>query len=122
TGASIHGLYVIDTRDYSTLPESNWIGLMEEELEAEGERALESVRRRAERADVDVSTSLERGVPHKKIVEYVDDHDIDLVVMGTHGRTGLDRFLIGSVTEKVLRSADVPLLIVRIKPAPDASE
>ena len=38
--------------------------------------------------------------------------DVDLLVMGTHDRTGLNRFLIGSVTEKVIRSADVPVLVV----------
>lgn len=119
TGASIHGLYVIDTRDYSTLPESKWITL-EEGLRAEGERALGPVRKEASRADIEVYTSIERGIPHEKIVEYADDHDVDVIIMGTHGRTGLDRFFLGSVTEKVLRSADVPVLVLRIQPSTSA--
>jgi nucleotide-binding universal stress UspA family protein len=49
------------------------------------------------------------------IVSYVDEHDIDLVVAGTHGRRGLRRFLIGSVAEEVLRTAPCPVLTVRDK-------
>jgi nucleotide-binding universal stress UspA family protein len=47
------------------------------------------------------------------ITEYVDDHDVDIVVTGTHGRTGLDRYLLGRITEKVVRPSDAPVLTVR---------
>ncbi|MFB6113908.1 MAG: universal stress protein [Halodesulfurarchaeum sp.] len=114
TGATIHGLYVIDTRDYSTLPESKWITL-EEELQSAGERALDEIRESGGEAGVDVTTNITRGIPHERIVEYADENDIDLVIMGTHGRTGLNRFLIGSVTEKVIRSSSVPVLVLRIQ-------
>jgi len=53
------------------------------------------------------------GEPHRVIVEYANEEDCDLVVMGTHGRTGLQRYLLGSVTEKVVRTCDVPVLTVR---------
>jgi nucleotide-binding universal stress UspA family protein len=62
-----------------------------------------------------------QGAPHQAILDYVDEHDIDLVVMGTHGRTGLDRYLLGSVTEKVVRLSDAPVLTVRM-PAESADE
>jgi nucleotide-binding universal stress UspA family protein len=55
----------------------------------------------------------------RAIVEYAEEHDVDLVVVGTHGRTGLDRYLLGSVAEKLIRTAPVPVLTVR---APDAEE
>jgi hypothetical protein len=48
------------------------------------------------------------------LAEYVDQHDVDLVVAGTHGRTGLGRYLLGSVTEKVVRLSDAPVLTVRV--------
>jgi len=51
--------------------------------------------------------------PAEAIVSYADDHDMDLVVMGTHGRRGLQRLLIGSVAEEVLRTASCPVLTVR---------
>jgi len=114
TGATIHGLYVVDARDYSTLPEAKWLSIAEE-LESAGEKALETVTDRAEAAGVDVTTTIERGVPHEQILEAADTNDTDLLAMGTHGRSGLNRFLLGSVTEKVVRGADVPVLVVRIQ-------
>ena len=113
TGATIHGLYVIDTRDYSALPETKWVAV-EDELRAEGERALTSIETAARDRGVDVVTAIERGIPHEEIRQYASDNEIDLVVMGTHGRSGINRFLLGSVTENVVRSADVPVLVIRI--------
>uniref|UniRef100_UPI00387E9FE4 universal stress protein n=1 Tax=Haloarcula regularis TaxID=3033392 RepID=UPI00387E9FE4 len=58
-------------------------------------------------------------MPYQAIQAYVEDNDVDLVVMGTHGRTGLERYLLGSVTEKLVRTAPVPVLTVR---APEEAE
>ncbi len=66
-------------------------------------------------ADVRVETAVLSGDPHKRIREYADDQDADLIVMGTHGRTGVDRYLLGSVTEKVVRTVDQPVLTVRMR-------
>ena len=63
--------------------------------------------------DTDTVTAVRMGNPHSVILEYADDNDIDLIVMGTHGRTGVERYLIGSVTEKVVRLADPPVVTVR---------
>lgn len=111
--ARLHSLYVIDTRHYSTLPDTAWFTL-EEAMEEEGEAAVDAVRERAEAANVPVSTAVARGVPHEEILAYADEAEVDLVVMGTHGRSGLDHILLGSVTEKVIRRADMPVLVVRI--------
>ena len=53
------------------------------------------------------------GAPANQIVEYAEKNDIDLIVMGTHGRSGLEKMWLGSVTEKVLRQAHCPVLVVR---------
>ncbi|QAU14503.1 universal stress protein (plasmid) [Halorubrum sp. BOL3-1] len=113
TGATVHGLYVIDTRDYNTLPESKWLSL-QDELESTGETATEVVESEADARDVDTVTSITRGIPHEEILAYIESNDIDVVVMGTHGRSGFNRFLLGSVTEKVIRQSPVPVHIVRI--------
>jgi len=63
--------------------------------------------------DIDTVTAVKPGNPHSVILEYADDNDIDLIVMGTHGRTGIERYLIGSVTEKIVRLADPPVVTVR---------
>lgn len=62
---------------------------------------------------IETVTAVESGDPYETILGYADEHGIDLIVMGTHGRTGADRYLIGSVTEKVVRTSDVPVFTVR---------
>ena len=62
---------------------------------------------------LEVTTAVETGTPHSVILRYADENDVDLVVMGTHGRTGVERYLLGSVTEKVVRLADRPVVTVR---------
>ena len=59
------------------------------------------------------ATACKKGKPHQVISSYAGDNDIDLIVMGTHGRSGVSRQLIGSVTEKVIRTADTPVLTAR---------
>lgn len=83
-----------------------------ESIEQEGQaivsRAAESI------DDVPVETVVLRGNAYEQILNYADESDTDLIVMGTHGRTGVDRYLLGSVTEKVVRTSDVPVLTVRM--------
>ena len=61
----------------------------------------------------DVERALEVGRPTRTIVEYADEHDIDQIVMGSHGRSGMSRILLGSVAEIVVRRATVPVTVVR---------
>jgi nucleotide-binding universal stress UspA family protein len=60
-----------------------------------------------------VSAAVREGTPFLEIIRFAKDNDIDLIVMGTHGRTGLAHVLMGSVTEKVVRKAPCPVLTVR---------
>lgn len=63
--------------------------------------------------DLDIAREVRAGLPEKEILDIARDFKADLIVMGTHGRTGLSHLLMGSVTENVLRHADVPILSVR---------
>jgi nucleotide-binding universal stress UspA family protein len=110
--ATLHGLYVVDSGSYGTLDLSS--GVVVEALENEGERALGELADRAEAAGIAVETEMVHGTPHTAILDYAEEHGVDLVVMGTHGRRGFDRFLLGSVTEKVVRTATVPVMTVRV--------
>lgn len=76
--------------------------------------AVEQVEAAAERRNIPAVTALRHGIPHEELLSYATDQEIDLVVMGTHGRTGLNRYLLGSVTDRVLRFGDVPVLAVRL--------
>lgn len=113
-GSALHAVYVVDL-DGLAVDEDSETWLIHQALDAEGESTTSAVRERAERAGVGrVETAVLAGRPHRAILEYVSEHDIDLVVMGTHGRRGLDRLLLGSVTERVIRTASVPVLVVRV--------
>jgi len=112
--ATVHALYVVNTSAYSTLPsDSNWESITAA-LEDEGKRATSEIARRLEDSDLNVKKEVTDGVPHKRILGYADENGIDMIVMGTHGKTGLDRLLLGSVTEKVVRASEVPVLTVRM--------
>ncbi|TYL36496.1 universal stress protein [Natronococcus pandeyae] len=106
-GASLHIVNVVRLR-LDDLTETV------EEREERGREAIDEVIDVASRAGVSpVEASLLTGVPYQSIVDYVRTHDVDLVVMGTHGRTGVGRHFIGSVTERVMRRADVPVVAVK---------
>jgi universal stress protein A len=66
-------------------------------------------------ARVPVRTHLRLGVPYQEIVQAAKDYESDLVIMGTTGKTGLEHFLVGSVAERVVRAAPVPVLTVRAR-------
>ena len=112
--ATAHVVYVVNTSAYSTLPaDSNWESITAA-LEDEGKQATGEIVEEMQDVGVNAVPSVEEGIPHKTILEYADDNDIDLIVMGTHGKSGLDRLLLGSVTEKVVRASKVPVLTVRM--------
>jgi nucleotide-binding universal stress UspA family protein len=66
----------------------------------------------AERHELRPECAMRLGTPWEEIVRHAEEHDIDLIVMGTHGRQGLARVLLGSVAETVLRKAPCPVLTV----------
>jgi nucleotide-binding universal stress UspA family protein len=118
-GAEVHALYVVDTdaMDLGLGTEqverirAGQFGEMDE-LEDRATEATRAVRERAADRGVDAVEHVAAGRPHVVIADYADDHDVDLVVMGSHGRAGVKRALLGSVTERVLRSSHRPILVV----------
>jgi len=110
TGATLHVLFVVE--DIPFAPEM-MDDTVETQLREIGAAAIEEIRVTADEAGVEVVEALEEGTPHEAILEYAAAADIDVIVMGTHGRSGLDRYLLGSVTERVVRTADRPVLTVR---------
>ena len=114
--ATLHVLYVVDTSYSYGDFDGAAVDLTPvfEALREEGERTIERVEERAADAGVDVvGATREDSAVHRSIVEYAEEADVDLIVMGTHGRRGLNRWLLGSVTERVVRAADAPVLTVR---------
>lgn len=106
--ATLHALAVVEP--VYTVNEG--FGSMYDTLESDAKASVEAIAERGESAGVTVETAVRSGMIHREILEYAEDADIDLIVMGTHGRTGLERYLLGSVTARVVRLADVPVLTV----------
>lgn len=107
--ATVHVLDVADT-DRDALTEVR--GDVVDALERDGDRIVEETARRVRDHGVPVVSEVRRGDPSATIVEYATRTGVDLIVMATHGRRGLERFLLGSVTERVINTADVPVVSV----------
>ncbi|WP_144921286.1 universal stress protein [Halorubrum salsamenti] len=113
-GAGVHALYVVDTASYAGMPmESSWEGVGDL-LRDDANEAVAEVESLAAETDLGVETAVAEGSPSKEIIRYAEGNDCDLIVMGTHGRGGIDRLLLGSVAEKVVRGSSVPVLTVRL--------
>lgn len=113
TGAELHVLFVVEELPHA--PEL-MDGEFEERLRAIGRDTIAEIRGRADAAGITTETALRDGTPDRAIVEYANEEGIDLIIMGTHGRRGLERYLLGSVTERVVRRAETPVLTVRMTP------
>lgn len=105
-GATVHAVCVVDPRKLEHGPH------YDQEKEKYTNIA-ENTCNDLSAADLSAKPAALTDLPHKAILQYATKHDIDLIVMGTHGRTGVERYLLGSITEKVVRLSDVPVLTVR---------
>ncbi|MFB6204210.1 MAG: universal stress protein [Candidatus Nanohaloarchaea archaeon] len=108
-GAELHILYVADIRIESV---SDFVSNISGALEEAGRETTEELEEKAADQGINAITVVRKGTPHSEINDYVQEEGIDMVVMGTHGRTGIDRMLLGSTTEKIVRTSEVPVLTV----------
>lgn len=112
--ACVHALSVVDRRIYLSADRDQQDAILESLTES-AEEAVQAVRERTTDAGVETVTAVRDGVPHSEILRYADEEGIDLIVIGTHGRTGRDKLVnMGSVTERVVENADQPVLVVQI--------
>jgi nucleotide-binding universal stress UspA family protein len=121
-GAEIHTLYVVDTDSMSLSMGAEQVDRLQqgqyEEMDAVRDRAEKATGYVADRAREQGLEAIEHvsgGRPHSMIADYAASNDIDLVVMGSHGRGGIKRTLLGSVAERTLRTTTVPVLVVDIR-------
>ena len=120
SGAELVVLYVVETSSLVGLPAEDLIVRIKEMLKEEGHKSLEEISRLAGEGkikdechhEIKLNMITEEGSPADIITKIIKKENIDLVVMGTSGKHGLDRFLLGSVTEHVVRSSTAPVLVV----------
>jgi nucleotide-binding universal stress UspA family protein len=120
SNAELIALNVVDTSSLVGLPAEDLTIRVSEILKDEGQKSLDNISKLIEELEkneefktgVKLIKESKEGPPADVILKTVKEENIDLIVMGTSGKHGLDRFLLGSVTEKVVRSAKVPVLAV----------
>ncbi|SER10026.1 universal stress protein [Natrinema salaciae] len=116
--ATITALYVLDPGDFYAVSGIEGTAManydeIESHHQERAEGILEDARERATEHGVDLETEHVVGGVSRSIVDYAADNDVDHIVVGSHGRTGASRILLGSVAETVARRSPVPVTIVR---------
>lgn len=121
-GAEVHALYVVDVDAMSLSLGAEQVDRLQqgqygemEEVKAKADEATGYVADRARERGVRVVEHVAGGQPHSVVAEYAENHGVDLIVIGSHGRSGVRRALLGSVTERVLRETHVPVLVVDVQ-------
>jgi nucleotide-binding universal stress UspA family protein len=87
---------------------------LEEEIEEGAQKMMEKFCRTHIRDYDNYESFIVPGIPYDEIIKKATENSADLIVLGTHGRTGLDHVLFGSTAEKVVRKSDVPVMTIRI--------
>lgn len=108
-GAEVHVLNVIDERNDSL----NGISPSAvNQLEQSRVEMVEEAQEELEEEGLEAESDVLHGVPHEQIEEYTEEHDIDGIIIGSTGKTGMSDLLIGSTANKVVRVASVPVTVV----------
>lgn len=116
--AKVHVLSVVDMELVNATTYTGTSPKNEARLRERAEENVNALADEAEERGLEAVRATRKGVPATRIVEYADEEEVDLTVMGTAGRGGFKRALIGSVADKVVRTSPVPVVTVR----PDAED
>jgi nucleotide-binding universal stress UspA family protein len=115
-GATVHALHVVDEFEAKIVPITGAQEEKREEYMEHGERIVDEVAEVASEAGVECVTAVETGVGHRTIVNYVDENDIDMVVIGSRGLGSVEEMILGSTADKVVRLVDKPVTVVYKRP------
>ena len=115
-GATVHALHVVDEFEAKIVPITGEQDAKREEYVEYGERITGEVADLAADSGLDAVTAVEIGIAHKEIQQYVEDNDIDMVVIGSRGLGGVEEMLLGSTADKVIRLVDEPVTVVYKRP------
>ena len=115
SGGTVYAVYVVSTEYFSSMAvDFDW-ERMHEALKKDGCKAVNYVKGIGELENVSVKSILLEGHPADELIRYAGENEMDIIVMGTLGKTGLDRLLLGSVAGNVVRHSKVPVMVVREK-------
>lgn len=120
SGGTVYAVYVVSMA-YLSMDGNYFMGMnpywesIQEAFKAQGQQALNYVKGAGETKGINVKSVLLEGNPSDELIRYAEENEMDIIVMGTLGRTGLDRLLLGSVAGNVVRHSKVPVMVVRDK-------
>lgn len=114
--ATVTAVHVNDPREWTTQGDEDGFQFLEgayDRVNSAAEVLLEEAGELAAEQGRDIETEVLVGGPARQIVEYANDHGVDHIVLGSHGRRGISRFLLGSVSERVAERSPVSVTLVR---------
>jgi nucleotide-binding universal stress UspA family protein len=113
-GAELHAIYVVESGLFSSLPMDNTLEIMYSLLQKEGEDILNESQEKAEAAGVSLNTHIRQGHAGSEIIDLAEELAVDLILIGSHGKSEVDRLLLGSVTDYVVRHSSITTTVVRV--------
>jgi nucleotide-binding universal stress UspA family protein len=116
SGATLHLMHVVEPVVYPADWSYAQVGFadIEQELVENATKELAKLKEQLTASNISTTTAVRRGRASDEICSYCSEHGISMIAIGTHGRSGLEHFLFGSTTERVLRKAPCPVLSVRM--------
>jgi nucleotide-binding universal stress UspA family protein len=115
TGGKVHVLHVIDEfsdrRKSMIQPEA--MILLEREVEIQALKEMEEFCKKRFNGEIPFTTDVVMGIPFQEIIKKANELPADLIVVGTHGRTGMEHVIVGSTAERLVRRSKIPVLTVR---------
>ncbi|MDD3621793.1 MAG: universal stress protein, partial [Methanofollis sp.] len=111
--ADLHLVYVVETSMFSSIPMDNTWEIIYSLLETEGKEVFEKARTRAEQEELPIETHLRDGHAGSEILTLADEVGSDLIIIGSRGKSNIDRLLLGSVSEHVVRNSSCTTMVVR---------
>ncbi|AXR77431.1 universal stress protein [Natrarchaeobaculum sulfurireducens] len=120
--ATVDVICVVETGPLGSVALPGDTASADDVLSERGEEYVTQVADRAAELDVPVTTAVREGVPVREILDYADDVDVDVIVMGSRGRGGISRMMLGSVTEGVTRHSGRDVLVVSSDSGPVSTD
>ncbi len=115
SGGKVYAVYVLSMEYFSSMAvDFDWERI-HKALEKDGYKALNYVKEIGKQENVNVETILLEGHSADELIRYAEENEMDIIVIGSLGKTGLDRLLLGSIAGNVLRHSKIPVMIVRKK-------
>jgi nucleotide-binding universal stress UspA family protein len=115
SGGTVYAVYVVSTEYFSSMGVDFYWGKMYEALKKEGKQAVNYIKDLGDMEKVNVESVLLEGHPADELIRYAEEEEMDIVIMGSLGMTGLDRLLLGSVAGNLVRHSKVPVMVVKEK-------